>query len=120
MATDQRTGSRGARGGETDGLPAAVIEQLVADPRRRALLGLLIDRGEAVPVDDLAAHLAESAEPSRAERREARTEIYQEHLPKLTAPDVVAFDSLLGTVTYRGGDALAARLAALETDPKDK
>jgi len=120
MATDQRTGARGTRGGGTDGLPAAVIEGLVAEPRRRTLLGALIDHGGAVPVDDLAAQLAESAAPSRAERRVARTEIYQEHLPKLTATGVVGFDSVLGTVTYRGGDALAARLAALENDSKDK
>jgi hypothetical protein len=120
MATEERTWSGGVAGGEGDRLPAAVIEELVASPRRRALLCLLIDRGESVPVDDVAVHLAETDSPSREERRALRTEVYQEHLPKLTATGVIAFDSLLGTVTYQGGDALAARLAALADDSKDK
>ena len=97
-----------------------MIEELVASPQRRAMLRLLIDRGEPVPVDDVAVHLSEAAAPAREERRALRTEVYQDHLPKLTATGVVAFDSMLGTVTYQGGDALAARLAALEDDSKDK
>ena len=120
MATEQPAESRRERGGDVEGLPAAVIEELVASPRRRALLAELRDRGEAVPVDDLAARLVDSDRPSREERRAARTEIYQEHLPKLTPTGVVAFDSLLGTVEFLGDDALVARLAALEDDSKDK
>jgi hypothetical protein len=96
-----------------------VIEELLAAPRRRVVLRVLVDRGGPVPVDDLARELTGDA-ASRAERRAARTEIYQEHLPKLTATGVVAFDSMLGTVEFLGGDALTARLTAMEDDSKDK
>lgn len=66
-----------------------------------------------MPVDDLAADLAGSADGETAvptDRRAARVDIYQRHLPRLTETGVVAFDSLLGTVEFTGGPRLAARL----------
>jgi hypothetical protein len=65
-------------------------------------------------VDDLATKLAawstSGGDVTTSERRAARTEIYQEHLPKLTATGVVRFDSLLGQVELRDVPALTARL----------
>jgi hypothetical protein len=115
MATDQRTTGEE----RTDALPPGVVEELLKSPRRRAVLRVLVDRDGPVPVNDLARALTDDG-ASRAERRATRTEIYQEHLPKLTATGVVSFDSMLGTVEFLGDDALTARLSALEDDSKDK
>jgi hypothetical protein len=114
------TGSRGVSG-QGEGLPAAVIEDLLASPRRRKLLACLTERDEPVPVDDLATVLLDADVPtaesiSAADRERARQEIYQDLLPKLTATDVVRFDSMLGTVEFTGPEALSARLSAL-TNP---
>lgn len=107
-----------------DGLPAAVIEDLLDSPRRRQLLACLTERDEPVAVDDLAEVLLdadrESSEPvSAADRRGARAEIYQDVLPKLTATDVVRFDSRLGTVEFTGPEALTTRLAAVANPCED-
>jgi len=116
MATERRSGAEGSNGS----LPPGVIEELLSDPRRRAVLRVLVDRGGPVPVDDLARELATGDSISRDSRRRVRNEIYQEHLPELTATGVVAFDSMLGTVEYLDDDTLAARLRAVEDDSKDK
>lgn len=117
--------------GREDRLPAAVIEDLLASPRRRALLERLHEEG-SMPVDDLATRLAARSgtgeEITASERRATRTEIYQDHLPKLTATGVVNFDSLLGRVELQDVPALTARLettrervaAAGEDGTKDK
>ena len=97
-----------------EGPPPEVIEDLLADERCRTLLEHLHEAGRPVPVGDLAALLADGddATASRAERRAARTEIYQDCLPRLTATGAVRFDSLLGTVAFAGGRELVARLTA--------
>ncbi|MFB6141005.1 MAG: hypothetical protein ABEJ26_11290 [Halosimplex sp.] len=93
-------------GGETvDGrrspLPDAAVADLRADERRRRLLSHLADTDGAVPIADAARAVAES-EASTDVTDEAveavRREIFQEHLPKLTATGVVRYDSLVGTV----------------------
>jgi hypothetical protein len=101
-------------------VPAAVVDDLLASRARRRLLQCLRDAGEPVPVDDLAAELAEprveggrSADSETTlptDRRTARADVYQRHLPRLTETGVVTFDSLLGTVEFTGGARLAARL----------
>ena len=114
--------------GSPDDPPTGVIDELLQSPRRRAVLSVLVDRDHPVTVGDLARQLAAtgaSTEVSAVDRRRARTELFQEHLPKLTATGVVSFDSLLGTVAFTGPERLAARLAATEgsrADPgtKDK
>lgn len=102
-------------GGGDDRLPAAVIEDLLSSSRRRALLEWLHGE-ESIPVDDLAIRLAartgSGERVTASERRAARTEIYQEHLPKLTATGVVTFDSLLGRVELNDVPALTARLGS--------
>lgn len=91
-----------------DGLPERVVADLLASDRRRRLLACLADRGGCLPVTDLAAAVAaretgtdvETVDPER--HRAVREEIYERHLPKLTATGVVEFDSMRGTVTLSG------------------
>lgn len=106
-----------AVGGGANRLPAGVVEDLLADETCRTLLQHLRERDTPVPVDDLAAVLVAArtgGSCSPRQRRRARAEIFQEWLPKLTATEVVHFDSLLGTVEYTGCPALTARLAAAD------
>jgi DNA-binding transcriptional ArsR family regulator len=103
-----------------DALPSDVVDGLLASRARRRLLHWLREAGEPVAVGDLAARLAaaeestdEAGEPDdgiAADPRQARRQIYQRHLPRLTATGVVTFDSRLGTVEFTGGSRLAARL----------
>ncbi|MEF8906628.1 MAG: hypothetical protein V5A13_02095 [Haloarculaceae archaeon] len=86
-------------------LPERVVADLLASDRRQRLLDCLEDRGGCLAVTDLAAAVAaretgtdlESVDPER--HRAVREEIYERHLPKLTATGVVEFDSMRGTVT---------------------
>ncbi|AQL43901.1 hypothetical protein BV210_14840 [Halorientalis sp. IM1011] len=87
-------------------LPPHVVDGLLASRRRRRSLRLLREAEEPVVVGDLAERLA----GSEADPRRVRAELYQCHLPRLTATGVVAFDSLLGTVEFTGGPRLTARL----------
>ncbi|RXK49352.1 DUF7344 domain-containing protein [Halorientalis pallida] len=119
MAT--HTANTGPGGSERDGeLPAHVVESLLASPARRRLLRRLREAGEPMPVDDLAAAVVASADDNGdaaddgtdvpTDRRRARADIYQHHLPRLTETGTVAFDSRLGTVEFTGGPRLTERL----------
>lgn len=98
--------TRSSVGGPTgDGeLPASVLEELTADRRRRELLAVLDEREEPMPLLDLAREVVAREREVPNERVdddsacEAREDIYQRHLPKLTATGVVRFDSLVSTV----------------------
>lgn len=85
-------------------LPDHVIDDLLASERRRTMLEILAERSAPVVLDDLVrATLAEEqgtipSEISQEECRAARIEAYEKHLPKLTAVDVVEYDSLVGTL----------------------
>ena len=91
-------------------LPPAVIEDLLSDESRRRALEILSDRNEPMVVEELAASVvAARAEcpvsAVRAADREAMTEeLFTEHIPKLTATGVVAYDSMLGAVELRQHD----------------
>jgi hypothetical protein len=112
-------GEPGENGNGIRGLPTAVVEDLLACNRRRQLLWCLHQRGEPVAVDDLATILVASetdTDPTRVtadRRRSMREEIYQEHLPKLTATGAVEFDSMRGTVTFAGDATLKTRMQRL-------
>lgn len=101
MATEHTRGTVGR-------LPERVVSDLLSSDRRRRLLGCLEDHGGCLPVTDLAAAVAareagtdaETVDPER--HRAVRAEIYERHLPKLTATGVVEFDSMRGTVTLSG------------------
>jgi hypothetical protein len=97
MATD---GTRAT----SEGLPRDVIDDLLGDERRQVLLVCLLAQGGRMVVEDLAARVQareagtdpEAVEAGR--RRAVREEIFQHHLPKLTATGVVEYDSMLGTM----------------------
>jgi hypothetical protein len=81
-------------------LPTAVVDELLAEPRRRRLLGTLYERGERMNVADLERELALSGtDPTPDGRRELRRAIREEDLPKLLATDVVRYDSTLDAVS---------------------
>ena len=101
--------------GRVEQLPAHVVEDLLASERRRRMLRILAERSAPVVLDDLMrVVLAEEREtiPSEISTEAcaaARTEAYEVHLPKLTAVDVVRYDSLVGTLELKD-DAVAQRI----------
>ncbi|MDS0222679.1 hypothetical protein NDI54_15135 [Haloarcula sp. S1AR25-5A] len=94
------------------GLPKAVIEDLLSDDTRRRALSILAERGEPMVVGDLAAAVLaaerdiEPAAVPDTDREELTEELFTEHLPKLTATGVVAYDSMVGTVEIQRRDAV--------------
>lgn len=90
-----------------DHLPEHVVADLLSARRRRHLLACLEDAGGPVPVTDLAAAVAareDDTDPGAVgpeRHRNVRAEIYERHLPKLTATGVVEFDSMRGTVSLK-------------------
>jgi DNA-binding transcriptional ArsR family regulator len=106
MATTRSTGPGG------QGLPEEVIEDLLSDDTRRRALSILADRGEPIVVNDLAAAVLaaerdiEPAAVPDTDRDELTEELFTEHLPKLTATDVVTYDSIVGTVEIQRPDAV--------------
>lgn len=100
-------------GGETarrDRLPDSVVADLRESDRRRHALSVLAERSESLPVSDLARHVVarERGEQTDAVPDEevdaARRDLFQRHLPKLTATGVVRYDSLVGTVELATDD----------------
>jgi hypothetical protein len=84
-------------------LPAPVQAELLSSHRRCLLLVTLAEVGEAT-VDDLAGRISAAErgiDPGAvddAERASVCDEIFESHLPKLTATETVEYDSLLGKV----------------------
>lgn len=96
MAVD--TGPADGRAGD---LPPEVVADVLDSPRRRAVLRALAERGEPVALVDVAAIVGASEDAGDAvdDRSVAvREDIYQRHLPKLTATGVVDYDSMRGTL----------------------
>ncbi|MDS0284199.1 DUF7344 domain-containing protein [Haloarcula onubensis] len=98
-----------------DGLPPAVVEDLLSDDARRRALAILSDREGPVVVEELAAAVVAAREgcgEAAIEATDQETmaeELFTEHLPKLMATDVVAYDSMLGTVELRRRDVAPQR-----------
>jgi hypothetical protein len=96
--------------------PEAVIDDLLADSRRELILRILRQRGEPMVIDDLArAVCAAEADPGDAavegeKRMAVRSDIFERHLPKLTAIEAVRYDSMVGTAEYLGAGDLCERL----------
>lgn len=109
--------SSGERASSGD-LPEAVLEDLLSVDRRREALAALLERHGPLCVEDLAvvARAREAGgDPDAvdpAERRRLGAAFFQEHLPKLTATGVVAYDSQLGTVELADPSAVAAAIEA--------
>lgn len=97
------TGHRHA-GDDGESIPDDVVADLLSSERRRHLLSALLASDGAVAVEDLAREIAAregGATPDGVDDAtvaDVREDLYWEHLPKLTATEVVAFDSLLATV----------------------
>jgi len=91
MPADPRNGT--AQGSH---LPGEVVEDILSSERRRVMLSCLADCDGKMVVEDLAAAVcaAEGRPIDEAARREAREDIYDRHLPKLTATGVVEYDSM--------------------------
>ena len=85
-------------------LPDDVVEDILGTDRRRYALEALSRRDTAMVVDDLAAVVRARETGSspdavdETERERVRNDFFQRHLPKLTATDVVRYNSMLGTV----------------------
>jgi len=94
----------GTPSGRSTELPDPVVADLLGDETRRRALELLVERDEALAVGDLAAEIladrrdADPAEIPKRDRRALRDELFETHLPKLTATGVVDYDSMVGTV----------------------
>lgn len=84
-------------------LPAPVQAELLSS-RRRCLLLVTLAEVEEATVDDLAGRISAAEhgiDPGAvddAERVSICDEIFEVHLPKLTATEIVEYDSLLGKV----------------------
>lgn len=96
-------------------LPTAVVEDLLSDEHRRTALTVLAERDEPMVVSDLAAatvaardDCVESAVDT-GQREAMREELFREHIPKLTATNVLEYDSMLGTVELVVPEVLEAR-----------
>lgn len=95
----------GTPDGTNPRLPDEVVEDILEADRRRIALEILDEREDPVVIDDLAAAVRArelDTDPESVpteERREIRDEFFADHLPKLTATEVVSYNSLLGTLT---------------------
>jgi len=101
-----------SHGAPTD-LPEHVVTDLLAAERRRIALSYLAERDGPVALDDLAAVVRareQNTTPdavTESERRAVREEFFETHLPKLTATDVVEYDSMIATVALADDRILA-------------
>jgi hypothetical protein len=72
-----------------------VVEDILAAPRRRAILESLADAEGGLVMDDLVRRVVDSEGSAGGEQHErVRANIYDDHLPKLTATGVVTYDSM--------------------------
>jgi len=83
------------------GVPREVVEDLLSSRRRRLLVACL---GEGpASIADLATEVVarergvDPADVTPTQREEAIDELYQVHLPELTATGIVDYDSMRGT-----------------------
>jgi len=103
-----------SQNGETwqSDLPAAVVKDILDSKRRRLVLACLAESDGPMVVDDIAGAVCarEGVDPTDHEMREAvQRDIYERHLPKLTATGVAEYDSMRGAVELLD-DGLVDRL----------
>jgi hypothetical protein len=91
MATDSQ--NRSVSG---VGLPPEVVEDILAAPRRRAVLECLADAEDGLVMDELVKRVIdrEGSDVEGEKYERVRANIYDDHLPKLTATGVVTYDSM--------------------------
>jgi hypothetical protein len=96
---------------EENGLPEWVMADLFDATVREQVLCRLHHADGPVLLCDIVAELVDRSTTGET-RREVRMDLFETHLPKLTATRVVAFDSARGTLRLTDtADALATRLA---------
>jgi len=97
------------------GLPSEVVADLLADDRRRRALERLDDDG-TLTIETLARRLAaaetepEPAEPPERLVEEIEAELWDDHVPKLTATGVVEYDSMRAAVSLAPATRLREEL----------
>ena len=98
-------------------LPDEVVADILEADRRRIALEILAEREEPIVIDDLAAAVRArelGTEPdavSRSDRRTVRDEFFETHLPKLTATEVVTYDSMVGTLSLSPDEHVTSTLS---------
>lgn len=107
-------------------LPEAVVEELLVDPRRRAMLRSLWAHDGPVPMTQLAARVIarERSVPPDAvppeDRKRVRENLYEDHLPKFTATAVLRYNSRQASVELDdGATQLLDRLQSFDSTPHD-
>jgi hypothetical protein len=97
------------------GLPSAVTDEILSSRRRcRVVTALATVGGEAIVEDLAVAVLAaeqgvDPGEIDTGHRKEVERDLYDRHLPKLTATGLLEYDSMLGRV--RLTEPVLAKLA---------
>ncbi len=81
------------------GLPPEVVDDILAAPQRRAMLECLADAEDGLVMDDLVACVRNRETTDDRTRKEVRTALYDNHLPRLTATGLVSYDSMRERVT---------------------
>jgi len=77
------------------GLPPGVVEDILSVPRRETMLRCLADADGSLVVDDLVACVRDrEGDTSGQSHEQVRANLYDKHLPKLTATGVVTYDSM--------------------------
>lgn len=104
-------------------LPEAVVEELLDDPRRRTMLRSLWIHDGPIPMIQLAANVIaheRSIPPdavSAEDRQRVCENLYEHHLPKLTATTVLRYNSRQASVELDESAAqLVDRLRPFDTE----
>jgi len=102
--------TRGRTDVERTRVPDDVVAALLDDERCRQTLSCLAAADEPVAVEDLARDIVareRDVDPDAIGSdtvRQARDELFQDCLPKLTPTGIVSYNSLLGTVSLASDD----------------
>jgi hypothetical protein len=86
------------------GVPRAVTDDILASRRRCLVVTALATAGGTAVVEDLAAAIraaeqrAEQVDSDPQTRERVARDLYENHLPTLTAAELVEYDSMLGSV----------------------
>jgi len=113
--------SSGSQSTETETIPDEVVAELLGSRRRCHVLAELVASGGEALVEDLVAAVGadeESCAPSEVDAPtlgEIRKDVFEHHIPKLTATGVVEYDSMLNRLRLEMPQ-VAARAADELTD----
>lgn len=81
--------------------------EVLADRERRCILECLEENDDDIAAfSDLIERVADSEDPTDAERERIAVSLHHTHLPKLADADLVEYDTRSETVRYRGGSVV--------------